>query len=199
MKSLKLLALPAVLVVAALTAVPAYANHATVTKLTATCKDQKVCFHIEFTPSDIPAEGSRTITLKLLGREKDSNVFVDTKASFEVTIKGSENGQKQTIDECIDTSKVDLSKFVEFTVKVFAGDDIDLPGDVKMSDKFECQTTPSTPTTPPTTPPTANTTVALAQTGGFDFRLPLIGLILLVAGGALYLVSASRGRSADRK
>jgi hypothetical protein len=47
--------------------------------------------------------------------------------------------------------------------------------------------------------PSANTTVALAQTGGFDFRFPLIGLVLLVAGGALFVVSASRGRSADTK
>jgi len=41
--------------------------------------------------------------------------------------------------------------------------------------------------------------VTLAQTGGFDFRFPLIGLVLLVAGGALYLISASRGRSANTK
>ncbi|TMC11866.1 MAG: hypothetical protein E6J41_04680 [Chloroflexi bacterium] len=51
----------------------------------------------------------------------------------------------------------------------------------------------------PTPTASANTTVALAQTGGFDFRYPLIGLILLVAGGALFVVSASRGRSAQTK
>jgi hypothetical protein len=66
--------------------------------------------------------------------------------------------------------------------------------------------TPGTPTPTPTggngggsPTPSANTTVALAQTGGFDFRFPLIGLVLLVAGGALFVVSASRGRSADTK
>lgn len=46
--------------------------------------------------------------------------------------------------------------------------------------------------------PTANTATTLAQTGGFDFRFPLIGLVLLVAGGALFVVSASR-RSAQTK
>jgi hypothetical protein len=51
----------------------------------------------------------------------------------------------------------------------------------------------------PTPTASANTTVALAQTGGFDFRFPLIGLVLLVAGGALFVVSASRGRSASTK
>ena len=47
--------------------------------------------------------------------------------------------------------------------------------------------------------PTANTTAALAETGGFDFRYPLIGLVLLVAGGTLFVVSASRRRSAQTK
>jgi len=51
----------------------------------------------------------------------------------------------------------------------------------------------------PTPSASANTTVALAQTGGFDFRYPLIGLVLLVAGGTLLVVSASRRRSSDTK
>ena len=41
---------------------------------------------------------------------------------------------------------------------------------------------------------TAASTVAMAPTGGFDLRLPLIGLTVIVAGLALYLVSAGRGR-----
>jgi hypothetical protein len=52
----------------------------------------------------------------------------------------------------------------------------------------------------PTATATATATATtLAQTGGFDFRFPLIGVVLLVAGGALYVVSASRGRSAGTK
>jgi hypothetical protein len=51
----------------------------------------------------------------------------------------------------------------------------------------------------PTPTASANTTAALAETGGFDFRFPLIGLVLLVAGGALFVISASRGRSAQTK
>lgn len=46
----------------------------------------------------------------------------------------------------------------------------------------------------PTPSPSAQTVATLANTGGFDFRLPLIGLTVIVAGLALFLVSASRGR-----
>jgi hypothetical protein len=55
------------------------------------------------------------------------------------------------------------------------------------------------PMSSPTASPTANTTAVLAQTGGFDFRFPLVGLVLLVAGGSLFFISASRGRSANSK
>jgi hypothetical protein len=89
------------------------------------------------------------------------------------------------------------------------------PFKVATVDKCAAAPTPTpTPTAPATPTPTpsggsgggspspsasANTTVALAQTGGFDFRYPLIGLVLLVAGGALFVVSASRGRSSAAK
>jgi len=90
----------------------------------------------------------------------------------------------------------------------------DTPFKVATVDK--CTAPTPTPTATPTATPTptpsggsgggspspsasANTTVALAQTGGFDFRYPLIGLVLLVAGGALFVVSASRGRSSASK
>ncbi len=53
---------------------------------------------------------------------------------------------------------------------------------------------PSVPASAPaSTSPTANTTAALAPTGGFDFRFPLVGLAVLAAGLALFLVSSSRG------
>jgi hypothetical protein len=57
-------------------------------------------------------------------------------------------------------------------------------------------TSTPTPTPSSTTSPVAATT--LANTGGFDFRFPLIGLILLVAGGTLYVIGASRGRSTTK-
>ena len=217
MKFVKLLTVPAVLLISAAFAIPAYANHATVTKLTATCNsDHKICFHIEFTPSAIPANESRTITVELFARAKDSNNFVDTHVGHDITIQGSEDNVKQTLDNvCFDTSSLDLSKLAEFKVKVITGDDIDLgEGSLSESTPFECPAATPTPTptaTPTHTPtpsggngagsptPSANTTVALAQTGGFDFRLPLIGLLLLVAGGTLFVVSASRGRSAPTK
>jgi hypothetical protein len=57
----------------------------------------------------------------------------------------------------------------------------------------------STTTSTPTPTPTATAaTTTLANTGGFDFRFPLIGLILLVAGGTLYVIGASRGRSTTK-
>jgi hypothetical protein len=52
---------------------------------------------------------------------------------------------------------------------------------------------------PPAQSPASTTTVTLAKTGGLDFRFPLIGLVLLVAGGTLFVVSASRGRSTGKK
>jgi len=207
-KLLKLLTVPAVLVVSAMMAVPVFANHATVSKLTATCDNtQKICFHIEFTPSDIPNGGSRTITVELFGEAKGSTTFTDTKVGHQITIDSTENGKLQTVDFCFDKSAIDVSKFAQFEVQVIPGDNIDLgTGGVNVSQVFECPASTPTPPTPtasgsgggsPT--PTANTAVPLAQTGGFDFRYPLIGLILLVAGGALFVVSASRGRSSAPK
>jgi hypothetical protein len=49
-------------------------------------------------------------------------------------------------------------------------------------------------TASPTATPTASTTTGLAQTGGFNFVFLLIGLVVIVAGLAVYLVSASRTR-----
>jgi hypothetical protein len=50
-----------------------------------------------------------------------------------------------------------------------------------------------TPTPVPVTPtPAANT--PLAPTGGLDLRLALVGLLIITAGAALFLVSAARGR-----
>ncbi len=205
MRLLKLLTLPAVLLLTGLLAIPVYANHAKVTELTGTCKQTgQICFHIVFTPDDIPAYGSRTITVKLLGRHEGSNDFVETGVSKDITIPGSQNRKEQTVDACFD--QVDTSQFVEFKVKVVAGDGIDLDDStVTNSDKFECQKSTPTPTpshsasATPSPSASANTVAVLAETGGFDFRFPLIGLALLVAGGALYLISASRGRSADSK
>ncbi len=186
MRLLKLLTLPAVLLLTGLLAIPVYANHAKVTELTGTCKQTgQICFHIVFTPDDIPADGSRTITVKLLGRHEGSNDFVETGVSKDITIPGSQNRKEQTVDACFDQ--------------------VDTSSTVTNSDKFECQKSTPTPTpshsasATPSPSASANTVAVLAETGGFDFRFPLIGLALLVAGGALYLISASRGRSADSK
>jgi hypothetical protein len=219
-KFVKLLTVPAVLLATALMAVPVFANHATITKLTATCdQSHKICFDIEFTPSDIPDNATRTITVELFGEMKGSSTFTDTGIGHAITIDSSENNVKQTLQTCFDTSTIDVTKFSQFEVKVVPGPDIDLDdSDITKTTPFECPASTPTPTPTATATPTptptpsggsgggsptptasANTTVALAQTGGFDFRYPLIGLVLLVAGGALFVVSASRGRSSAAK
>lgn len=101
----------------------------------------------------------------------------------------------------------------DLQIKLQNGQTITFPREtpVKVATVDKCVASTPTPTPPTPTPPTpggggggtatpsANTAVPLAQTGGFDFRYPLIGLVLLVAGGALLVVSASRGRSSARK
>jgi hypothetical protein len=71
------------------------------------------------------------------------------------------------------------------------------PVKVGTTDKCVAPTPTPTPTPTPSTS-AATTTTTLANTGGFDFRFPLIGLILLVAGGTLYVIGASRGRSTTK-
>jgi len=57
-----------------------------------------------------------------------------------------------------------------------------------------CTAPPSQPQSPSPSP-SVQTVAALANTGGLDLRLPLIGLAVIVAGLALFLVSVGRGRS----
>jgi hypothetical protein len=59
---------------------------------------------------------------------------------------------------------------------------------------------PPSPPSPPATnsnPTATPTPPALAQTGGFDYRWPIAGLILLLAGLALFVVTSVRRGSAD--
>ncbi len=52
---------------------------------------------------------------------------------------------------------------------------------------------PAPSSSAPASPSLAAANTALAATGGLDFRFPLVGLTVLVAGLALFLVSSSRG------
>lgn len=202
MKFVKLLTVPAVLLFSALMAVPAFAHSATITNLMATCSsDHKVCFSFDVTTSGFDANG-RDVLVDLVDKKTGTTLE---------TLKEHLSANTTHKADCFQTS---VSSSTELTIKIRLphGSDLELGDSQTNVDTHGCaaQSTPTpTPTgTPtsggsgggtPTPTSTANTTVALAQTGGFDFRLPLIGLVLLVAGGVLFVVSASRGRSAQTK
>jgi hypothetical protein len=58
--------------------------------------------------------------------------------------------------------------------------------------------TPTPPAGATATPaPSASPVAALAATGGFDYRLLLAGLVLLVAGAATLLLTATRRGSSQ--
>jgi uncharacterized surface anchored protein len=213
-KFAKFLAVPVVLLVSALMAVPAFAHSATISNLTATCNsDHKVCFSFDVTTSQFDQTG-RDVLVDLVDRK--SNQVLET-----LTEHLSANTTH--VQDCFHAT-VSTSTQLTIRIRVPSGSDLDLKDSQTTVYTNGCtsQATPTpsptptpraTPTPTATATPTsggngggsptptasANTTVALAQTGGFDFRYPLIGLVLLVAGGALFVVSASRGRSAQTK
>ena len=213
MKLVRLLCIPAVIAATALAAVPAYANHAAISKLTGTCdQTNKICVHIEVTPSAIPQGQSRTVTLQLLGHAKgaaSADLTPIDGATITITLTSAQNGHLQTFDRCFED--VDTSKFDKFAVKATAGPDIDLQGSTTVqSDVVMCSTPSPSPSASNSASPSPSTQTgatatptpaaqALAATGGFDYRFPLIGLPILVGGLALLLVTVARGRRSETK
>jgi uncharacterized surface anchored protein len=210
-KLLKLLTVPAVLLVSAMMAVPVSAHSATITNLMASCNsDHKVCFDFDVTTSNFDATG-RDVLVDLINTKTGTVVEELTEHLSSTTTH---------VHDCFMTN-VPTTTALTVKIRVPKGSDLDLGDSQTTVDTQGCTSaatptpTPSaTPTatpTPTSTPsggsgggtptatPTANTAVPLAQTGGFDFRYPLIGVILLVAGGALLVVSANRGRSSASK
>jgi hypothetical protein len=221
MKVLKLLTVPAVLLFALALSVPVSAHELTNVTVTVACQTSsgQVCVTLT---GDIPPTGNdaRKVLFDLFA--SGSNKSLD-EIEFDLPASNGKSVQHFSKTLCFKAISDDIPGFTVKVVKVTdtQGNPSDL--DITIGDKtihFTPNSQPATPVgdtgkcapmkstpTPPTgggsgggTPtPTANTTVALAQTGGFDFRLPLIGLVLLVAGGALFVVSASRGRSTQTK
>jgi len=219
MKVLKLLAAPAALLFGVVLATPVSAHVLTNVTETVACQTSsgQVCVTLT---GDIPASDNdaRNVFFDLFA--SGSTTKLD---EIEFNLPAS-NGSVQHFSKTI-CFKAISGDIPGFTVKVAKvtdsqGNLSDLVlhiGDktitftaesqpaTAVGDTGKCapQTSPPTPAgggaATPTPTPTANTTVALAQTGGFDFRFPLIGLFLLVAGGALFVVSASRRRSSDTK
>jgi len=197
-KVLRILSIPTIaLGMLTLLTATASANHATVSAAFNCTSSTKVCFTLTVSTVDFQAE--RHLTFTLLGHQKGAPADKLTAIGTAQTLPFQNNLDDATSTLCFDG--IETTKFDSFQLDVKAVEsDLTVNGqsEVKLGPFQNTCPTPATP--PPTTPTaTANTTVALAQTGGFDFRYPLIGLVLLVIGGALFVVSASRRRSADTK
>lgn len=203
MKFLKVLIVPAMLLLSVVMATPALAHEATLMGIQAECRNGQICIDVDIT---IPKSGNeaRTIKFGLFGVNGQTltnlgEVTVDLPAS---------NGKVQDVNVTRCFRKV-TGTFDHFLVK-YEGASGDLTlndstgNEIKTGDKVldriaSCAApTPTPPPTPTATPTATPAAAALASTGGFDFRFPLVGLTVLVGGVALLLVSVSRGRSPSK-
>ena len=215
MKILKLLTVPVVLLLSLAVATPALAHGLAGATVNIKCDQQagRICVTLE---GDIePGNAARFVFFQVFehGSTTPLDVIEFSLPAFD-SGPGANNHFKDT--QCF---KVLSSNATSFTVKIVkvtsdaAGSnpsDLTLhlsTGDVAfdqdhqpitpVGDTDRCVAPTPTPQTPTPTASAAVTTT-LAGTGGFDFRYPLIGLTALVAGLALLLVSASRGRSSTK-
>lgn len=218
MKFLKVLIVPAVLLLSVVMAAPAFAHNATITSLTASCDQTgKICVDFKVTTTEFDNNG-RDILLNLLGRRPNTSDFVDAGVT-PVRVHLKKDLENSPFHVCFPGAPP--TGFDQFEVKITVPpevldsqgnpikdqngkpikNDLDLDKDSTLtSAAFSAstcviQTSPSPPTAIPTATPAA---AALASTGGFDFRFPLVGLTVLVGGLALLLVSVSRGRSPSK-
>lgn len=213
MKVLKLLIVPAVVLISVSMAVPVFAHESTLTVSAAPCQGGQTCIRVTAT---VPETGNdeRILTFSLFGVKGNNETDLHNTVTVDLP---SSNGSKQTVDvtpcfnavtEQFDTFRVKLTKVTDkagtdadLTI-TFNGHDIKFDKDhpLLVLDNIAPCVTQTTPPTPQTPTPTASAavTTTLAGTGGFDFRYPLVGLTVLVAGLALLLVSASRGRSSTK-
>jgi len=210
LKFLKLLGVPLMAVgMLTLMTAGAYANHATIVAKLDCTSQTKVCFDLTVTTTDFPAQGGRDITVTLLGHKKGDAADKVTQIGQPQTVHLDKDlTDKKLPPVCFeDVKTTDFDSF-SLEIKPDNAADFTVNGKAKVVlGPFDnvCPTPTPTPTaTPsatasPSASPSANTTVVLANTGGFDYRFPLIGLVILVAGAALFVVSASRGRSTSER
>lgn len=213
MKVMKLLGVTVMLVgMLTLLTATAYANHATIETALNCTSQTKVCFDLTVSTSQFPQQG-RDITVTLLGHKKgdaDAKHFVPVGSSQ--TVHLNDNLDAKKIQVCFNDVKTSDFDAFELNIKPDNAEDFDINGKTEVTfGPFanNCPTpTPSpspsssasaSPIPSPSPSASANTVAVLANTGGFDFRFPLIGLVVLVAGAALFVVSASRGRSASNQ
>jgi len=211
-KLLKLLIVPAVLLFSVAVAAPTFAHHLSKATLTETCKSNgQIC--LQLTGEVAEGTDARTVVVQLFG---DSSTTPLGEVQFSIPKFDSDHPEKNQVNETECFQAVTTGNFAHFNIKWVkvldkdgkAADLVIELNDATLDSKNlpitlfrdvqPCVAAP--PPTPQTPTPTASAavTTTLAGTGGFDFRYPLVGLTVLVAGLALLLVSASRGRSSTK-
>jgi hypothetical protein len=228
-KPLKLLIVPAVLLLGLVTAVPAFAHQVTNATLTIGCDTSKGTICVELTGTPQPGTDERILHAELV--DALTQKVVGSPISLDVpAYDSSKPGASFDSKACF--PPVTGSNFevwvwatdkagnpADLTIVLTGGKTIQInPGEkVKVGKTGQCTAVSPTasPTATPTSTPTATPTVSptsatptpsatatpvatLASTGGFDFRVLIAGLAILVAGLVLMLVGVSRGRTTEQ-
>ena len=216
MKFLKVLIIPAVVLLSVVVATPAFAHDVVRAKVTQTCENGQICVKLE--GDTVSGTAKRIVKLQLFSDGTNvgetmltvpafdqTNPHFTAKACFPAVTNGNTTKFTVVVANVVDKDNKDS----DLTVKdehgriIFQFDDEHRDSVVLFEDVQPCIAPTPTPTATPTPTPTATPTAtpaaaALASTGGFDFRFPLVGLTVLVGGLALLLVSLSRGRSPSK-
>ncbi len=221
MRLLKLSIVPAVLLFSVVMAAPASAHVVNNVTISVGCgtgnQAGQVCVHLV---GDIQQDTDERFVFVDVFASNDLKTSLGEKV-FDIPAFDTTDPKKNHFDKTICFDAITNSNATSFTVqimrvtsdaagKILADLQIDLASGPVNFDKNHQPVTPVGDTnkcvapTPPSSPSpsasasAATTSTTLAGTGGFDFRFPLIGLTVLVAGLALLLVSASRGRSTTK-
>ena len=205
MKLIKLLTVPAVLLFSLLMAAPVSATN-TLQQATVTvgCGTEthagEVCVTLT---GDIETGNAKRFVFFDLFATGSNTPLPDEEIVFHLPAFNTEDATKNHFKKKICFPAVTNStanSFVVKVVKVTRDSEGKHPSDLVLklpggNITFDSHDQPSTAvgSTDKCLAPSAST-AALAQTGGLDYRFPLIGLTVIVAGLALFLVSASRAR-----
>ena len=219
MKLLKLLIIPAVLILSVVLAAPVFAHHLTNAVIVqAQCQGGQICVTLSGNVEpgtderhvfvDIFAQGSNQSLgeIKFLVPANSTSQSVPMSPDTECFHAITPSSGTSFILKVMKVTAKDDTTAADLTITVPAtGQEIQFkgapppqePAVIEGVSLTQC-VTQTTPPSPPSPTASAGVTTTLAGTGGFDFRYPLIGLTALVAGLALLLVSASRGRSSTK-
>jgi hypothetical protein len=224
-KLVKLLTVPAVLLVSLLTAiVPAFAHGLANATIDFTCPTGtpagQVCVHIH---GDNEEPLHRVLTFRLTAA--GSTVALAPDITFKVDVASplpadttfdktqcfqpasSVSGMQLVVSLVSVTDQTGAASDFQFlakgTTKPFIDFDgantkpIAIPGTPAVCPATAQSPSPSPPQVQSSSSPVASPVATLAQTGGFDYRWPIAGLALLVGGITLLVLSSVRRRSTD--